>query len=265
MRFGAGNVRRRNFFVPAPGALPARRGFAMMAVRSKPQPGEPREKMDRSADLALFLLPAAQAADSVHRLGAGANYWSCIDDIDVDDVDEDGFSYFASYQFRATLIGFEADVEFLPDMFGEDAIAPAGSLLVGKAIYAAAGVGIVNFDGEWPKSRSTPSGPAWTWKCCRPSSRRLRQLSLQQRNQAGRRHRRHRHRHRLPRRPRPARFLSRRVPRHLPRRNPGGVKTLPQAPAEMGLFSRALSSKCVKVGPSANGRWPAPLQEMLQR
>jgi len=99
--------------------------------------------------LALFLLPAAQAADSVHRLGAGANYWSCIDDVDVDDVDEDGFSYFASYQFRATLIGLEADVEFLPDMFGENAIAPAGYLLVGKAIYAAAGVGIVNFDGEW--------------------------------------------------------------------------------------------------------------------
>jgi len=99
--------------------------------------------------LALFLLPAARAADSVQRLGAGVNYWSCIDDIDVDDVDEDGFSYFASYQFRATLIGLEADVEFLPDMFGEDAIAPAGYLLVGKAIYAAAGIGIVNFDGEW--------------------------------------------------------------------------------------------------------------------
>ena len=99
--------------------------------------------------LALFLLPAAQAADSVHRLGAGANYWSCIDDIDVDDVDEDGFSYFASYQFRATLIGLEADVEFLPDMFGQDAIAPSAYLLLGKAIYAAAGIGIINFDGEW--------------------------------------------------------------------------------------------------------------------
>ena len=99
--------------------------------------------------LALLLLPSAQAADSVHRIGAGANYWSCIDDIDVDEVNEDGFSYFASYQFRAAWIGLEANVEFLPDMFGEDAIAPVGYLLVGKAIYAAAGVGIVHFDGEW--------------------------------------------------------------------------------------------------------------------
>ena len=99
--------------------------------------------------LALFLVPSIHAADQTHRIGAGANYWVALDDIDIDDVDESGLSYFASYQFRPSLIGFQADVEFLPDMFGEDAIAPAGYLLVGKAIYAAAGVGIVNFDGEW--------------------------------------------------------------------------------------------------------------------
>jgi hypothetical protein len=99
--------------------------------------------------IALFLLPAAQAADSVHRLGVGFNYWFAIDDIDIDDLDEQGLSYLVSYQFRPTLIGFQADVEFLPDLFGEDAIAPAAYLVVGKALYAAAGLGIINFDGEW--------------------------------------------------------------------------------------------------------------------
>ncbi len=99
--------------------------------------------------LALFLLPSARAADSAHRIGAGANYWVCIDDIDVDNVDEDGFSYLVSYQYRPTLVGLQADVEFLPDLFGEDAIAPAAYLVVGKTIYAAAGAGIVNLDGEW--------------------------------------------------------------------------------------------------------------------
>jgi hypothetical protein len=73
--------------------------------------------------VALFLLPGAQAADSAHRLGVGINYWFAIDDIDIDDIDEQGFSFLATYQFRPTLIGFQADVEFLPELFGEDAIA----------------------------------------------------------------------------------------------------------------------------------------------
>lgn len=100
--------------------------------------------------LVLFaFLSAAQAEDSVHRFGAGANYWIALDDIDVDDIDEDGLSYFASYQFRPTLIGLQADLEFLPDRFGEDAIAPAAYVVLGKALYAAAGAGILSIDGDW--------------------------------------------------------------------------------------------------------------------
>jgi len=98
--------------------------------------------------LALFVLPAVQAADQAHRIGGGVNYWRAIDDLD-EDFDDNGLSYLASYQYWPTLIGLQADVEFLPDLFGEDAIAPAAYLLVGGAIYAAAGVGIVNYDGEW--------------------------------------------------------------------------------------------------------------------
>jgi hypothetical protein len=97
----------------------------------------------------LFLLPMAQAANQAHRIGLGVNYWYALDDIEFDDIDETGFSYLVSYQFRPTLIGLQIDVEFLPDLFGEDAIAPAAYLVVGKAIYAAAGIGIVNQDGDF--------------------------------------------------------------------------------------------------------------------
>lgn len=99
--------------------------------------------------LALSFLPAAQAAGRSHRIGAGANYWVAVDDIDVDALNDDGLSYLVTYQWRPTLIGLQADVEFLPDLFGEDAIAPAAYLVAGSAIYAAAGIGIIHQDGDF--------------------------------------------------------------------------------------------------------------------
>ncbi len=99
--------------------------------------------------LVLILLPSAPALAGSHRIGAGANYWVAIDDIKIDNIDEDGFSYLFSYQYRPTLVGLQADLEFLPDLFGENAIAPAAYLVVGSAIYAAAGVGMVSQDGDW--------------------------------------------------------------------------------------------------------------------
>ncbi len=95
----------------------------------------------------LLILSAAQAQN--HRIGAGVNYWTALDDIDIDNIDEDGLSFLVSYQFRPTLIGLQVDLEFLPDLFGEDAIAPAIYAVAGKAIYAAAGIGIVNQDGDF--------------------------------------------------------------------------------------------------------------------
>ncbi len=93
-------------------------------------------------------LGAAFAGDNAHRIGAGANYWVALEDVEAD-VDEEGFSYLISYQFRPGLLGLQLDGEMLPDRFGEDAYAPAAYVLVGKAIYAAAGIGIVNQDGDW--------------------------------------------------------------------------------------------------------------------
>ncbi|NLB05738.1 MAG: hypothetical protein GX835_02025 [Desulfobulbaceae bacterium] len=40
-------------------------------------------------------------------------------------------------------------MELLPDRFDEDAVAPAAWFLLGKTLYAGAGIGIVNSDGDF--------------------------------------------------------------------------------------------------------------------
>ena len=96
-----------------------------------------------------LLLPAPAAWSGEHRLGGGVNYWVALEDLDEDDVDEDGFSYLFSYQYMMDWVGVELDVELLPDRFDEDAVAPAAWFLLGKTLYAGAGIGIVNSDGDF--------------------------------------------------------------------------------------------------------------------
>ena len=97
----------------------------------------------------LFCLASAPAADQAHRIGGGVNYWVALEDLDEDDVDEDGFSYLFSYQYMMDWIGIELDVELLPDRFGEDAVAPAAWFLLGETLDAGAGIGIANYDGDF--------------------------------------------------------------------------------------------------------------------
>lgn len=96
--------------------------------------------------LCLFLAGTSWASE--HRLGGGINYWVTVDSLD-DDIDDNGFSYLLSYQYRPGLISLEFDMELLPDRFGETAIAPQAYVLVGDALYAAAGIGIVHTDGSF--------------------------------------------------------------------------------------------------------------------
>lgn len=72
----------------------------------------------------------AQAVE--HRIGGGANYWTSVDDIDLDKIDDDGFSFLASYQFWPGLIGLELDLEIVPDQYGETAYAPQAYALSGR-------------------------------------------------------------------------------------------------------------------------------------
>lgn len=90
-----------------------------------------------------------QEARAEHRIGGGANYWVSLDDVELDDIDDNGLSYFASYQYRSGFVGLELQLEMLPDFFGEDAYMPQAYVLVGGTLYAGAGVGILNYDGEW--------------------------------------------------------------------------------------------------------------------
>lgn len=92
---------------------------------------------------------AVAPARAEHRLGVGANYWVALDDIKIDDIDKEGLSYLLSYQWRPALIGLQADLEILPDMFGKDGVAPAAYVVVGSFIYAALGAGMTHIDGGW--------------------------------------------------------------------------------------------------------------------
>ncbi len=102
----------------------------------------------------LLLLCIALFSSSVlaaeHRIGIGTNYWKAVDDIDFDDVDDDGFSFIGSYQYHpGGLFYFEADLEVLPDRFGESAYAPQAFVLLGRSIYGGAGIGIEYRDSDF--------------------------------------------------------------------------------------------------------------------
>ncbi len=97
----------------------------------------------------LGLVLGTVNAQGAHRLGVGVNYWTALDSIKVDDVDDDGFSYLVTYQYRPGLLGLQLDFEFLPDRFGKDAYAPAAYVVLGGFIYAAAGIGMIHQDGDW--------------------------------------------------------------------------------------------------------------------
>jgi hypothetical protein len=99
--------------------------------------------------LGLVLFTADLQAGE-HRIGGGANYWVAVDDLDEEGIDDDdGFSYFISYQHWWDFLGVEIDMELLPDRFGENAYAPEAYILIGSTIYAGAGMGLIRTDGEF--------------------------------------------------------------------------------------------------------------------
>ncbi len=101
----------------------------------------------------LSTAAAAGGADvRPHRLGVGAVYWRAIDDVDVHNVDQDGVSWVGSYQYRPGWVGVEAAVEAFGEGFGgasDTVLAPQAYLIVGKGLYAAAGIGTYYTDGEF--------------------------------------------------------------------------------------------------------------------
>lgn len=106
--------------------------------------------MKRMVWIGCLLALTVTISRAEHDFGAGINYWKVVDDIDVRDVDDSGFSYFVNYRRSlGTLLRIEVGLERLPDRFGESAYAPQGYLVLGRSIYAAAGVGGIYTDGSF--------------------------------------------------------------------------------------------------------------------
>lgn len=101
--------------------------------------------------LACVVITGVGRAES--RLGIGAEYLHTIKNTDVHNFDRDSVAWIGSYQCRAAaLLGFEADLEFYRTGLGgsqKEVWSPQAFLVVGKGLYAAAGIGGVCFDGEW--------------------------------------------------------------------------------------------------------------------
>lgn len=104
--------------------------------------------------LTLFLLSpfALQAEDGQHSLGFGVNYWQVIDDIDIDDIEDNGFSYLAAYRYDGGLLSLQAEVEVFPEDYAgapKDVYSPQALVVLGESLFVAAGAGINYSDGEF--------------------------------------------------------------------------------------------------------------------
>lgn len=101
--------------------------------------------------LLFMALTACNSPAAEHRIGGGINYWVTFEDIEFDSkkFDKNGVAYLASYQYWPGLLGLELDLEFLPDRFGESAIAPEAYILLGRSVYCGLGIGILYSDGNF--------------------------------------------------------------------------------------------------------------------
>ena len=93
----------------------------------------------------------AQESEWQNQFGVGVHYWTTVKNIDVNDVDKNGFSYLAMYQLHYGWVGIEADLEWFQKGFGgsdKDVYQPQAYVILGKVIYAAAGIGGYYTDGK---------------------------------------------------------------------------------------------------------------------
>ena len=87
-----------------------------------------------------------------HRLGLGGHYWRSVDDIDITEIDEDGFAMVVSYQYKPTLIGFQFDVEVADEQLtgkSKAVYSPQAFVIVGGLVYGGLGIGTHYTDGEF--------------------------------------------------------------------------------------------------------------------
>jgi hypothetical protein len=104
----------------------------------------------------LAAVPGAQAG--THKLGVGANYWKTIsnlDSTDITNINEDGLSWLASYQYvPAGIFKLELDVEYYPSLAvdGNTFWSPEAFVLIGGTLYGGVGIGTYYSDGIFNKT-----------------------------------------------------------------------------------------------------------------
>ena len=93
----------------------------------------------------ILISVAMPSAEAAVQVGMGAHYWTSLDSIDLDNVDDDGFAYYLSVLFRPEyLLRVQVDVEKLEAGYRgakEDVYAPSAYVVLGKSLYAAVGMG----------------------------------------------------------------------------------------------------------------------------
>ncbi|MDD5523084.1 MAG: hypothetical protein PHI84_19880 [Kiritimatiellae bacterium] len=112
-----------------------------------------RRKMAIVLCASLLIGGATCHAEGNHRFGVGANYWTAVKNIDVHDIDEDGMSWLATYQYASgSPLSLEANLEVFKEGFAgspKNVYAPQAFVLVGCNLYAGAGIGIYYSDDEF--------------------------------------------------------------------------------------------------------------------
>lgn len=106
------------------------------------------------------------ASERNHRIGGGVHYWKTIkqldDEKDKTKLDDNGISYYGSYQYVIGFFKAEIDVEVFPKNFrGSDklSISPQAFALVGGLIYGGIGVATTwTDDDKVDKKFSDPFG-----------------------------------------------------------------------------------------------------------
>lgn len=101
--------------------------------------------------LGLISTGQAQEQERNNQFGVGAHYWTTVKNIDVNDIDKNGFSYLAMYQYHYGWVGIEAALEWFQKGFGgstDDVFQPQAYFILGKVVYAAAGIGGYYTDGK---------------------------------------------------------------------------------------------------------------------
>ena len=103
--------------------------------------------------IAALMICGTASAEPANRLGLGLNYWVVLEDIDIDDVDENGYSWIFSYQrILASLFKLEIDAGLTKEGYaGSDTTVwtPQAYFLIGSTIYAGVGIGINYIDDEF--------------------------------------------------------------------------------------------------------------------